>query len=147
MKFNWGHGVMVALGAFMIFIVSLIFIADETGDLISEEYYEESLVYQEQGIDARNRAYALEEQPQVISQANGYNIQFPKSIQPDSGQVYLMRGAFKKDDIVMPLEMNSRNEFLVPAARMNQGEYDLSLTWYTDGKPFLIKKTLEWNMP
>lgn len=138
---------MLVLGTFMAFILTLIYLADETGDLVSDEYYEDALVYQEHGIDARNRVAALENKPQIIEQANGYNIQFPVEIKPDSGQVYMMRGAFKKDDIDIPLELNSRNELLIPAAKMQAGEYDLNLTWYQNGEPYLIKKTLQWNMP
>ena len=145
-KFNWGHGVVVGLGSFMIFILTLIFLADDTGDLISEEYYEDSLVFQEQKIDAKHRANALTDKPEVINQANGYNIQFPAEIKPDSGQAYLMRGAHKADDIILPLDLNSRNSILVPAVKLESGEYEMHLTWYTQGEPYLIQKTLEWNM-
>ena len=145
-KFNWGHGVVVGLGSFMIFILTLIFLVDDTGDLISEEYYEDSLVFQEQKIDAKHRANALTDKPEVINQANGYNIQFPAEIKPDSGQVYLMRGAHKADDIILPLDLNSRNSILVPAVKLESGEYEMHLTWYTQGEPYLIQKTLEWNM-
>lgn len=146
-KFNWGHGVMLGLAAFILFILTLIFLADESGDLVSDEYYEDSLVFQELGIDARNRVSALKEKPAVKKQANGYSVIFPEQIKPDSGQVYMMRGAFKKDDIILPLELNSRNSILIPAAKMKAGEYDLSLSWYTEGKPYLMKQTLQWNTP
>ncbi|MDO5656176.1 MAG: FixH family protein [Flavobacteriaceae bacterium] len=146
-KFNWGHGVILVLASFMLFILTLIFLADETGDLVSDDYYEDALVYQELDINARNRASALAEKPEIHTQANGFRIQFPTSIKPDSGQIYMMRGAFKSDDIHLPLELNSRNEILIPAARMKSGEYDLNLGWYVQGNPYLIKQTLTWNMP
>ncbi|MDG4945265.1 FixH family protein [Weeksellaceae bacterium KMM 9713] len=146
-KFDWGHGIALGLGSFMIFILTLIFLADDTGDLISEEYYEESLVFQEEKIDARNRVKHLDDKPEIIDQANGYNIQFPEAIVPDSGQVYLMRGAHKANDILLPLDLNSRNSILIPAARLTDGEYDMELTWYQEGKPYIIEKTLKWNMP
>lgn len=146
-KFTWGHGVMLGLGAFIVFILTLIFLADDTGDLISDDYYEESLVYQEQGIDARNRAGALTEKPKFIQQANGIKIEFPAKIQPDSGQIYMMRGAFKADDVLMPLEVRSNNVMLIPAAKMKAGEYDINLTWYYDAEPYLIQETITWNMP
>lgn len=146
-KFNWGHGVMLGLGSFMLFILTLIFLADESGDLVSDEYYEEALVYQELDINARNRAAQLSQKPEIVQQANGFSINFPAEIRPDSGQIYLMRGAFKSDDVILPLELNSRNKILVPAAQMKPGEYDLSLSWYIGGIPYLIKETLTWNTP
>lgn len=146
-KFNWGHGVMLGLGAFMLFILTLIFLADETGDLVSDNYYEDALVFQEHGIDARNRVQTLKNKPEILKQANGFNIQFPAEIQPDSGQVYLIRGAFKADDVALPLKLNDRNQVLIPAAHMKPGEYDLNLTWYNNGEPYLLKKTLTWSSP
>lgn len=145
--FNWGHGVMLGLGAFMAFILTLIYLADESGDLVSDDYYEEALVYQEHGIDARNRANSLPNKPNILHQANGINIQFPVEIKPDSGQVYMMRGAFKADDVMLPLKLNSRNQILVPAAQLKAGEYDMNLSWYVEGQPYLVQKTLQWNMP
>lgn len=146
-KFNWGHGVMLGLGAFILFILTLIYTADVSGDLVNDDYYETSLHYQEDDINARNRTAKLTEKPIIIKQANGLNIQFPVSIQPDSGQVYLMRGAFKRDDVILPLHLNSRAQILIPAAKLKAGEYDLSLTWYQDGDSYLIKETIIWNMP
>lgn len=146
-KFNWGHGVVLAIASFMAFVLTLLFIADDTGDLVSDQYYEDSLVFQEVNIDAKQRVYALDEKPEIISQANGFNIQFPIEIKPDSGQVYLMRGAHRIDDIAMTLNLSSRNSILIPAARMEDGEYDLTLTWYNGGQPYLIEKTLQWSMP
>lgn len=146
-KFTWGHGVILAILCFMAFVLTLLYIADDTGDLVSDQYYEDSLVFQEQNIDAKQRVYALADKPEVINQANGFNIQFPLEIHPDSGQVYLMRGAHRIDDIALNLNLNARNSILVPAAKMQDGEYDLILTWYNQGQPYLIEKTLRWNMP
>ncbi|MXV37429.1 hypothetical protein GO491_01865 [Flavobacteriaceae bacterium Ap0902] len=146
-KFTWGHGVMLGLGSFILFILTLIYLADVSGDLVNDDYYETSINYQTNDIDARNRVGQLKNKPKITKQANGYNIQFPQDIIPDSGQVYLMRGAFKKEDVVIPLKLNARNQILVPAAKLKPGEYDMRITWFNDGEPYLIKKTLIWSMP
>lgn len=146
-KFTWGHGVMLMLGSFMLFILTLIYLADETGDLVTDDYYEESLVYQENSIDAVNRAKELAAKPEIKEQANGYLVQFPTEIKSDSGQLYLMRGAYKKDDMVLPLDLNARNQVLIPASQLKPGEYDLKLTWFLNGESYIIKKTLQWKMP
>lgn len=146
-KLDWGHAVVIVLLGFMIFILTLIYIADVSGDLVNENYYEVSLHYQEDDIDARNRASQLKEKPEFIKQANGYNIAFPESIKPDSGSVYLMRGAYKNEDVLLPLELNSRNQVLIPAAKLKEGEYDLMLTWFDEGTSYLIKETIQWSMP
>lgn len=145
-KFNWGHGVALALGCFMIFILRFLIIADEHGDLISDQYYEDSLVFQEENIDARNRTAALEAKPEIKVQANGVFLQFPEKMTVDSGQIYMMKGAFKADDIVAPIKLNQSQNMLVPSNKIADGEYDITLTWYMQGKPYLMKKTIQWNM-
>ncbi len=54
-KLNWGHGLAIALGCFIIFILSLIFIfpmGKQNAEMISNNYYEEELQYQDV-IDAK----------------------------------------------------------------------------------------------
>ncbi len=147
-KFTWGHGVMLGLGAFMLFILTLIFLAGDTGDLVTDDYYEESLVFQEESLDAQKRAIALVEKPQLINQANGILLEFPVDVKPVNGQVYLMRGANKSSDVILPIQLNYKNAMLLPAAKLKKGEYDMSLSWKTkDSTSYLIKRTIQWSPP
>jgi hypothetical protein len=55
MKFTWGHGIVVALGLFISFILYLIFIfpiGKQNSELVTENYYEDELSYQKV-IDAK----------------------------------------------------------------------------------------------
>ena len=145
-KFTWGHGVMLGLLCFILFILTLIFLADgQTGD-VYDNYYEHSLKYQTETIDAESNVKNLEEKPIIKSQANGLLLSFPVNIKPDSGSVFLIRGAYKKDDILLDLNLRN-NEQLIPAAKLKKGEYDLELRWLENNKNYLIKKRIEWNMP
>ena len=145
-KFTWGHGVIIGLFSFIVFILTLIFLADgRTGD-VYDNYYEHSLKYQTETIDAVNNAKSLSEEPTITTQANGFLIHFPTSIQPSSGSIYLIRGAHTKDDIKMDLKLRN-NDQLIPAARMKPGEYDLELRWNEKDKSYLIKKKIEWKLP
>lgn len=145
-KFTWGHGVIVGLFSFIVFILTLIFLADgKTGD-VYDDYYEHSLKYQTETIDAINNVKTLSEEPTITTQANGFLIHFPSSIQPSSGSIYLIRGAHTKDDIKLDLKLRN-NAQLIPAARMKAGEYDLELRWDENGKSYLIKKRIEWKLP
>ena len=82
MKISWGHGVVIALGAFILFILGMIFlfpIGKQNSELITENYYEEELKYQEV-IDAKNSADNLTEKPTVALEKQGITIIFPKEI-------------------------------------------------------------------
>lgn len=145
-KFTWGHGVMLGLLSFIIFILTLIFLADgRTGD-VYDNYYEHSLKYQTETIDAENNVRNLKEKPTIKSQANGLLLSFPVDIKLDSGSIFLIRGAYKKDDVKLDLNLRN-NEQLIPAIKLKKGQYDLELRWLENNKNYLIKETVEWNMP
>ena len=69
MKLNWGHYVAIALGCFMIFIISLLYFAGYTGGMVTEYYYEKEIHFQDE-INSEKRANALAEKPEVIVQAD-----------------------------------------------------------------------------
>lgn len=147
MKLNWGHGVAIALGCFMIFILALLFSAGDTGSLVTENYYEKELTFQNE-IDAQKNANALtkEELPEMIMQANGINFQFPESVNlaDFKGEVYLLRNEDEKKDVRLPIKLLSRNQFLVPSVRLHDGVYELNLSWKDSEKEYLIKKSIRW---
>ncbi len=54
-NFSWGHGVVIALAAFIIFILSMLFLfpnGQKNSEMVTDNYYEEELQYQDV-IDAK----------------------------------------------------------------------------------------------
>jgi hypothetical protein len=143
-KFTWGHGIMVALGCFMIFISSLIFFAGDMGEMVEDNYYEKTVVFQDD-IDAAQRANALENQPQIIEQANGYLIRFSEA--PQQGHIRFLRSNNSEFDVVEPLKLNNRLEQLIHATKLENGQYEVDIRWVQNGENYLIKKTVNWNSP
>lgn len=144
MKFTWGHGIMVALGCFMIFILSLIFFSGNMGEMVTEDYYEKTINYQTD-IDAAKRANALSMQPEIIQQANGFMIRFPEAVQ--NGDVLFLRSEDSKKDIVKPLKLNAKNEMLISSVNLIKGEYEVSLRWKQNNQDYLVKERVNWKAP
>lgn len=144
MKLNWGHGVAIALGCFMIFILSLLFMAGDTGGMVTENYYEKELHFQDE-INAEKRANALAEKPEVIVQANGLLFQFPATTAADfKGDIFLMRNADETKDIKTNIRLSDRKNFLIPSVKLIDGEYELTLSWKENNQTYLIKKSIRW---
>lgn len=77
---SWGHGVMIALLAFIIFILSMLFLfpnGQQNSEMVSDNYYEEELLYQ-QVIDAKGRADKLVNKPVYSQNSNGITIKKEK---------------------------------------------------------------------
>lgn len=143
-KFTWGHGIMVALGCFMIFISSLVFFSGNMGEMVDDNYYEKTVVFQDD-IDAAKRANAMSNQPEIVEQANGYMIRFKE--QPTSGHIRFLRSNNSEFDVTKELKLNSRMEQLIHAEQLENGQYEVDLRWVQNGQNYLIKKTVNWNSP
>lgn len=146
-KFTWGHGLMVWLGIFMIFILSLVFIAGnlESMELRDQDYYEKAVNYQGD-IDAATRTNSLAHKPEIVQQANGYLFKFFDN-NPKDGQIILMRLNNSSQDVVAPLKLDEQKQQLIHAVELIDGDYEASVRWREKDKDYLIKKTLHWKNP
>lgn len=144
MKLNWGHYIAIALGCFMIFILTLLFTANDSGHaMVTEDYYEKELTFQNE-IDAEKNANSLAEKPVLNLQANGMILSFPKDITPNEGELYLMRNNNQTQDVRLPVKLNDKNQMLISSAKLVDGEYEMFLKWKSENKEYLVKKSVQW---
>lgn len=147
-KFTWGHGIAIALGAFMIFILSMIFIFTrgwQNSELITDNYYEEELVYQ-QVIDAKKNADQLAEKPQYIQDATGIRILFPKDISNANSKfkIDLHRADDQRLDIKRAMTLDNQNSIHIPSKVLTKGNYVLRTLWTKDQKNYQMDYDLVW---
>lgn len=143
-KFHWGHGLMIALACFMIFIVSLVVFSGNMGEMVEEDYYEKTIHYQDD-IDAQKRTNSLSKKPELIEQANGYMVRFHDL--PQNGEIFFLRPNNSKNDIKYPLKLDAKRQQLIHAVDLKDGEYEVSIRWKQEGKNYLFKKTVHWKDP
>ncbi len=145
---NWGHGLAIALGCFMLFILFLIFVfpmGKQNADMISNNYYEEELQYQDI-IDAKNNAAKLEKTPTYKVTNEGMLISFPESIKVDDNTVnfVLFRTADSNLDVKKEVTLQ-HNLFLIPKAVISPGSYTLKLKWKENKKPYQVDYDILWK--
>lgn len=148
-NFSWGHGVVVALGSFILFILFLIFIfpnGQTNSELITEHYYEDELKYQEV-IDAKKRADELPVKPIYRQDANGIRIEFPEGFDASSSKVnfYLYRVNNALLDIRKEVELDARRGFQIPSKVLVKGSYTLKLYFEKKGVNYQIDYNVEWK--
>lgn len=149
MKISWGHGVVIALGAFILFILGMIFLfpnGQKNSELITENYYEEELKYQEV-IDAKNLADQLAEKPTVDLARNGINIIFPQGItnQNTKFSFYLFRSDDQNLDVKKEFTLSANNSHLIPASVLSKGNYTLKLLWTTGKTKYQRDFDIVWK--
>lgn len=147
-KFTWGHGVALALGLFIIFILSMIFYFTSTwknSELITDDYYEAELAYQDV-IDAKSLANGLSEKPQYSQDKMGIRITFPQEYNNLNTQfsIDLHRAEDQKLDVIKKMELDGRNSLFIPAAVLAKGNYVLRVHWTRAEKNYQLDYDLVW---
>lgn len=146
MKVNWGTGIVIAIIAFMGFILFFVIKMSSNKkysyDLVSEKYYQKELVYQQE-IDAAKNASELEENVSIKRTIEGLRIYFPKDFSSEEikGKVFLYRPSNKQLDFEIPISF-SNTYLLVPEDRLLDGRWNIIVKWKIKDKDFLFKEEL-----
>ena len=143
MKINWGWSLAIAMGLFMIFILSYVFKvqSDSTYDheMVVEDYYKQEIGFQKE-IDKKQNAENLAEKVRVTVTEQGIEIQFPSSFTPENikGKISLYRPSSQKLDFDKSISISTSN-LLIPKTNLVDGRWDITIDWEYEGKAYLNK--------
>lgn len=147
-KLHWGHGLAIALGCFILFILFLILVfpmGKQNAEMISSNYYEEELQYQDI-IDAKKNASLLEQQPVYKATSEGMMISFPANIKVDEDKVNFVLFRTEDSNLDVKKEVGlQHNVFLIPKKVLSPGSYTLKLKWTSNKKPYQIDYDILWK--
>ena len=118
----------------------------QTSELVSNNYYEDELQYQEV-IDGKNNAQQLTEIPKYRESEKGINITFVETELPTDKKVRfeLYRTDDANLDIKKELTLDSENSFLIPIKVISKGPYTLKLKWSKVDKPYQVDYDVLWK--
>ena len=146
MKINWGTGIVIAIVAFisfiMFFVVTMTTSHNANHDLVTEEYYKAELGYQKE-IDAEKNAQIAPTQIQLKKSPEGLLILFPEGYNDTNvtGTVSLYRPSNKNLDFDLPISL-SDSHLLIPDNQLLDGRWDIKIFWKHEGKDFLHKESI-----
>lgn len=144
-KLNWGVGIVITIACFigfiMFFVIKMSTDKKYDHDLVTEEYYKQELAYQDQ-IDAQQNSARLAKNIQVEVTAEGIKILFPSEKKDIKGEVSLYRPSNKKLDLEIPISLENQ-EMIIPAEKLVEGKYKLSINWKSNETTYLYKKDLQ----
>lgn len=148
MKINWGTGIVIGMIAFMTFIMVMVITMmtdnDYDHDMVTEEYYEKELLYQDE-IDAEAKTNKLSSAIFVEKNDLGWLIHFPKEVTHKAmvGVVELYRPSSEKLDFKLPLEI-TEGTMLIPASKLVEGQWKITVHWEMDGEKYIFKKQMQY---
>ncbi len=146
MKINWGTGIVIAFVLFisfiMYFVINMNLNKKYDHDLVTEDYYQEELLHQNE-IDKVDNAKELKENVSWKKTDDGIIISFPKDLDYKNitGKVLLYRPSDKKLDSEISISL-SNSELLIPKTRLLDGRWNIKVDWKYDGKSYLYKESI-----
>ena len=137
---NWGKGIIITMGAFIVFILFMVFtLMSKKTDLVSEDYYKKEIDF-EQEMEALKNASMIKEKVTITSNDAYIVIQFPSNENVSNIYIEMFRPDNKNDDQIIK-EDNSKT-VMISKKTLKKGTYNLTINYNINGKQLLQKEEI-----
>lgn len=115
-------------------------------DLVTDNYYEKTLVYQNQ-IDQADRSRQFDKEIKLEYSDNQLKFIILDSLAENikSGELYFYRPSNSTLDFKIPFQMNDEGEILLDVSKIERGYWKVHLTWLMNGESYSIERILMIN--
>lgn len=140
-KFNWGWALAICLGIFTIAMGTTLYRASQHDwDLVTKDYYEAELTYQEV-IDGKNNAGQLSAPASVSANAESIRLNLPEELQGKTGEGHLEWYCTQEadNDFTTQLENWEVSNLQWPTSRFKSGRWVAKLTLEVEGTPYYFE--------
>lgn len=137
-KWHWGIGIAVVYMGFVLIRVVTIIIAEHNDvDLVTPNYYEKEINYEERITEIRNTK-SLQEQVAVKTDNRMVTIQFPGSFNREKlrGDIVLFRPSDKRMDKILPIKPDSGTVQRIDLSALHPGYWKIQLSWEYEKKRY-----------
>lgn len=141
-RWHWGAGVALVYVLFAGSTIGfVVFAMRQQVDLVSADYYPQSLVYDAR-IAATARADTLGDTFSVAVDpaARDLVIAWPAGMRVEDGTITLYRAADARSDRTLPAAPDARGRQTVATGALDRGAWIVRVSWTADGKPFFAER-------
>jgi len=126
----------------MYFVISMNTNKKYEHDLVTEDYYNAELEFQND-IDKEVNSRNLAENVTWTKTSDGIQILFPESLNINKikGKVFLYRPSNKQLDFETTISLSNHN-LLIPDKRLLDGRWNIKIDWQYNGNKYLYKKEI-----
>lgn len=147
MKISWGIKIIIAFVVFAMGIGTMVGISmSKNTDLVSENYYEKELKYQDK-IDMINRTNALPEKVSIENNSAAVKIKFPAAYSNEniSGTINFYRAMDKKKDFSVEIKKAENGAQEIATDKMDKGNWKMEIIWKMNGKDYFNQSEIFIN--
>ncbi len=140
---DWGKKILflyIGFATLMTFLVIMSF--RQKTDLVTQDYYEEELLFQNQ-IDATKNAYLYQDSIFITMNAEMVTLQFAQTFtSAATGQVYFYKASNSDFDFKFPLELNSKGIQQFTRNTFAKGFYTVKMQWIKNDISYYLEKNI-----
>lgn len=135
---NWGKSIALFYSLFVVAILSVVVFAfTQDVNIISEDYYQQELVYEEQITRIKNTDN-LPVRPSVVLKNNYVEIIFPKELKP-KGSILFFRPSDGSKDRRLPISLGADGTQQIDFSTQQKGKWIAKLLWSDGDKEFYLE--------
>jgi hypothetical protein len=136
---NWGKSIIIAFVLFAGFIATLVTVCmRQDVNLVSKDYYQEELAYQEQILRMDNLK-DLDQKPVIQRSGNFIEVEFKQFNQIKNGQMKLFSPSDPGKDKLYLLRASESNKQYIAVDDVAKGMYRARMQWEMNGKEYYIE--------
>lgn len=138
MKLNWGTGIAIFYGIFVVVLVAIV-IKTTTFDnsLVSDDYYADDLNYQQQYNKlANSRDLAEDLDINLQSAKELVELVFPPNLGKAAGEIVFFCPSDSKSDFTVAIQPGEDNRQTVPITGLKPGLWRVKVDWQAGGKAY-----------
>ncbi|MBK8552055.1 MAG: FixH family protein [Ignavibacteria bacterium] len=147
MKISWGIKIIISFILFAAGIITMAAISiSRSTDLVSENYYEQEIKYQDQ-IDILKDSFFLDEKISITTDIDFIILKIPdmKDLQNLKGEIHFYRTSDAKKDFKINFNPDSEGIQKVSAAELDKGLWKVKLSLTDGGKKYFVEKNIFIN--
>jgi hypothetical protein len=141
---SWGYKILVFYIIFIGMMLTMVYgTYQHSVNLVSKDYYEQELMYQEV-IDGSKNYATMKQRVDVNLYKNTISILWPDDIDLNlvkKVQIWLYNEADSAGDIRFGIEALDMPIIEIPLGEQQQGNYTLKIQWKKDDTPYYLEKS------
>jgi len=146
-KLNWGTGIVITIVLFLIISIAMIVhFMNQKVDLVTDNYYEKTLVYQK-NIDEAERSKELNKNIKIEYLNNQLKFIFPDSSAKEikGGEIYFYRPSDSSKDFKTEFSLNQNSEILLDVSNIDKGYWKVQIRWLMNSESYSVERTVMLN--
>ena len=147
MKISWGIIVMLGFSLFAAGIIAMVSVSmTKNIDLVSDNYYEQGIKYQNQ-IDMKLNSAEFSDKIKTEIKDSGLLIEYSEDLMKDnfSGEIKFYRSSDAKKDFKVNIETDEKGIQLIPVMNLDKGLWKVQFSFRKDNKNYFLEKSIFIN--